>query len=87
MDRVLAKTKVKERFTERDPRAKVTPRWEKAHALLLHADVRTTARIYGSERQQKRSRGAFEWDTTASIRQRRFARHRKQLKSGAPGRI
>lgn len=49
MDRVLAETKVQERFTEHDLRAKVgsdAASLEKARALLQHADSRTTARIY-----------------------------------------
>lgn len=49
MDRVLAETKVQERFTEHDLRAKVgsdAASLEKARALLQHADARTTARIY-----------------------------------------
>jgi hypothetical protein len=49
MDRVLAETKVKERFTEHDLRAKVgsdAESVEKARALLQHADARTTNRVY-----------------------------------------
>lgn len=49
MDRVLAETKVQERFTEHDRRAKVgsdAASLERARALLQHADARTTARIY-----------------------------------------
>jgi integrase len=49
MDRVLAETKVQERFTEHDLRAKVgsdAASLEKARALLQHADARTTARVY-----------------------------------------
>lgn len=49
MDRVLAETKVKERFTEHDLRAKVASdaaSLDKARALLQHADARTTARAY-----------------------------------------
>jgi|SRR5262245_16662549 len=49
MDRVLAESKVTERFTEHDLRAKVgsdAVSLEKARALLQHADARTTARIY-----------------------------------------
>jgi integrase len=49
MDRLLAETKVEERFTEHDLRAK----WasdagslEHARALLAHADQRTTERVY-----------------------------------------
>jgi hypothetical protein len=48
MDRVLAETNVKQRFTEHDPRAKVASdaaSLEKARALLQHADARTTARV------------------------------------------
>jgi hypothetical protein len=43
MDRVLAETKVQERFTEHDLRAKVgsdAASLEKARALLQHADAR-----------------------------------------------
>jgi integrase len=49
MDRVLAETKLKERFTEHDLRAKAASdvaSLEKARALLQHADARTTARAY-----------------------------------------
>jgi integrase len=49
MDRVLAETKVRERFTEHDLRAKVgsdAASLEKARALLQHADASTTVRIY-----------------------------------------
>ncbi len=49
MDRVLAETKVKERFTEHDLRAKCASDAESlAHAqqLLTHADSATTQRIY-----------------------------------------
>lgn len=49
MDRILAETKVQERFTEHDLRAKVgsdAASLEKARALLQHADARTTARVY-----------------------------------------
>lgn len=49
MDRVLAETKVKERFTEHDLRAKCASDAETlAHAqqLLAHADSATTQRIY-----------------------------------------
>jgi hypothetical protein len=47
MDRVLAETNVKQRFTEHDLRTKVTSdaaSLEKARVLLQHADARTTAR-------------------------------------------
>jgi integrase len=49
MDRVLAETGVKERFTEHDLRAKVgsdAESLEKARKLLQHADASTTQRIY-----------------------------------------
>jgi integrase len=49
MDRVLAETKVKERFTEHDLRAKCASdatSLERARALLAHADARTTDAIY-----------------------------------------
>lgn len=49
MDRVLKETKVTERFTEHDIRAKVgsdAESVEKARALLQHADARTTLRVY-----------------------------------------
>ncbi len=49
MDRVLAETKVTERFTEHDMRAKVgsdAETLERARALLAHADARTTEAIY-----------------------------------------
>jgi len=49
MDRVLSETKVTERFTEHDLRAKAGSdegSLEKARALLQHADSRTTLRIY-----------------------------------------
>lgn len=49
MDRVLGETKVTERFTEHDLRAKCAsdaPSLERARALLAHADVRTTKAIY-----------------------------------------
>jgi len=49
MDRVLAETEVKERFTEHDLRAKVgsdAESVERARALLQHADTRTTQRVY-----------------------------------------
>jgi integrase len=49
MDRVLAETKVTQRFTEHDLRAKCASdavSLEHARALLAHADSRTTAQIY-----------------------------------------
>lgn len=49
MKRVLAETKVTERFTEHDLRAKVgsdAESLERARALLQHADTRTTLRVY-----------------------------------------
>ncbi len=49
MDRVLAETKVRQRFTEHDLRAKVgsdAESLEKARALLQHADQQTTQRVY-----------------------------------------
>lgn len=49
MDRVLKETKVKERFTEHDLRAKCASdaeSLEHARALLSHADSRTTEAIY-----------------------------------------
>lgn len=49
MDRVLKETKVTERFTEHDLRAKVgsdAETLERARALLAHADARTTEAIY-----------------------------------------
>ena len=47
--RVMAETSIKEKFTEPDFRAKVgsdAESIEKARALLQHADIRTTQRIY-----------------------------------------
>jgi len=49
MDRVLKETKVTERFTEHDLRAKCASdaeSLEHARALLSHADARTTEAIY-----------------------------------------
>ena len=49
MDRVLTETKVKERFTEHDLRAKCASdagSLEHARALLAHADSRLTERVY-----------------------------------------
>lgn len=47
--RVMAETSITERFTEHDLRAKVgsdAESLEKARALLQHADIRTTQRVY-----------------------------------------
>lgn len=49
MDRVIAETKVEERFTEHDLRAKCASdaeTLEHARALLAHTDGRTTERVY-----------------------------------------
>lgn len=49
MDRVLTETKVKERFTEHDLRAKCASdvgSLEHARALLAHAVSRLTQRVY-----------------------------------------
>jgi len=49
MDRLLAETKVEERFTEHDLRAKCASdagSLEHARSLLAHADARTTERVY-----------------------------------------
>nr|VFK52901.1 MAG: hypothetical protein BECKTC1821D_GA0114238_12241 [Candidatus Kentron sp. TC] len=49
MDRVLAETKVENRFTEHDPqgkRASDADSLKHARALLTHADSRTTQRVY-----------------------------------------
>lgn len=49
VDRVLAETKVRERFTEHDLRAKVgsdAESLERARALLQHVDSRVTAKVY-----------------------------------------
>lgn len=49
MDRVLAETKLEEKFTEHDLRAKCASdaeSLEHARALLAHADGRTTERVY-----------------------------------------
>lgn len=49
MTKVLANTKVKERFTERDLRAKCAsdaPSLERARQLLAHADAALTRRVY-----------------------------------------
>lgn len=49
VDRVLGETKVLERFTEHDLRAKAgrdAESLEKARALLHHTDTRTTALVY-----------------------------------------
>lgn len=64
MARVLAETKVKERFTEHDLRAKAgsdAESLEHARALLSHADARTTQAIYRRKAERvkplKRSHG------------------------------
>jgi len=49
MERVLKETKVKERFTEHDLRAKCASdaeTLEHARALLAHADSQVTQRVY-----------------------------------------
>lgn len=49
MDRVMSETNIKQRFTEHDIRAKAgsdAESLEKARALLQHADMATTQRIY-----------------------------------------
>jgi integrase len=49
MDRVLDETKVKERFTEHDIRAKAASdaeTLEHAQKLLAHADSKITDRVY-----------------------------------------
>ena len=49
MTRVLEETKVKERFTKHDLRAKVASdadTLERARALMAHIDARLTQRIY-----------------------------------------
>jgi len=54
MDRVLTETKVKERFTEHDLRAKCASdagSLEHARALLAHADSRLTERVYRRKRE------------------------------------
>lgn len=62
MDRLLAETKVSERFTEHDLRAKVASdaeTLERARALLQHADSRTTDAIYRRKPERvKPARGA-----------------------------
>lgn len=55
MTRVLKETKVTERFTEHDLRAKCASdaeTLEHARALLAHADARTTRRIYRRKREK-----------------------------------
>jgi integrase len=57
MDRVLKETKVTERFTEHDLRAKCASdaeTLEHARALLAHADSRTTDRIYRRKAERVR---------------------------------
>ena len=49
MERILAKTNVKERFTEHDLHAKCASdaeSLEHAHALLAHADSKPTQHVY-----------------------------------------
>ena len=58
MDRVLAETKVKARFTEHDLRAKCASdaeSLEHARALLSHADARTTQAIYRRKPERVRA--------------------------------
>ena len=60
MDRVLAETKVKARFTEHDLRAKCASdaeSLEHARALLSHADGRTTQAIYRRKPERVRPLG------------------------------
>jgi len=60
MDRVLAETKVTERFTEHDLRAKCASdatSLEHARALLAHADARTTDAIYRRKPERVRPLG------------------------------
>lgn len=60
MDRLLAETKVTQRFTEHDMRAKVgsdAETLEHARALLQHADVRTTQAIYRRKPERVKPRG------------------------------
>lgn len=62
MDRVLKDTKVVERFTEHDLRAKCASdaeTLEKARALLAHADARTTDAIY--RRRPERVKAGGKW--------------------------
>jgi integrase len=60
MDRVLAETDVKERFTEHDLRAKVASdaeSLERARQLLAHADSRITERVYRRRPERIRPAG------------------------------
>jgi integrase len=60
MDRVLAETSVKVRFTEHDLRAKCASdaeSLEHARALLSHADARTTASVYRRKPERVRPLG------------------------------
>ena len=60
MDRVLAETKVTQRFTEHDLRAKCASdaeSLEHARALLSHADARTTDAIYRRKPERVRPLG------------------------------
>jgi integrase len=60
MDRVLAETNIKVRFTEHDLRAKCASDAESlahAQALLPHADARTTAQIYWRKPERVRPLG------------------------------
>jgi integrase len=61
MDRVLTETKVTERFTEHDLRAKCASdaeSLEHARALLSHADARTTEAIYRRKPERVKPLGA-----------------------------
>ncbi len=67
MDRVLSETKVEHRFTEHDLRAKAAsdaPTEDQARALLSHASVATTRRIYRRKAERvtplKRTKTASE---------------------------
>jgi hypothetical protein len=63
MDRVLAETKVHERFTEHDLRAKCASdaeSLEHARALLSPADARTTAAIYRRKPERVQPLGPSE---------------------------
>ena len=60
MDRVLSETKVTERFTEHDLRAKCASdatSLEHARALLAYADARTTDTIYRRKPERVRPLG------------------------------
>jgi integrase len=62
MERVLKETKVTERFTEHDLRAKCASdaeTLEHARALLLHADSQLTQRVY-RRRPERVKPGAFK---------------------------